>query len=80
MTVAERIGGGIERAVGDGRAYKLADNLGDIEIRFLDNGNWVNRWDSSGEQELPEAVAMTLTIGPEGKQDVFRTAWSIGDL
>jgi len=67
-------------AIGENRAYKLADDLNDIEIRFLSNGSWENRWDSTGEQGLPEAVSLTLVLGPEGNQDVFRTAWSIGDL
>ena len=67
-------------AIGESRAYKLADDLSDIEIRFLSNGSWINRWDSAGEQGLPEAISLALVIGPEGNQDQFRTTWSIGDL
>jgi general secretion pathway protein J len=67
-------------AIGDGRAYKLADNLSEIEIRFLGNGNWANRWDSASDQGVPEAIALTLTLGPENDQDVFRTTWKIGDF
>jgi len=62
-----------------GRAYRLADDLGFIEIRFLANDRWTDRWDSSTEQTLPDAVALTLAIGPEDDRDIFRTAWQIGD-
>ena len=65
--------------VDTGRAYRLADDLGTIEIRFFANGRWTDRWDSAAEQALPDAVSLTLAIGPEEDREVFRTAWQIGD-
>ena len=62
-----------------GRAYKLADKLTDVEIRFLHKGNWVNRWDSQSSEALPDAIALTLNIESGEEDEVFRTQWQIGD-
>ena len=62
-----------------GRAYRMADDVGFLEIRFLAKGQWTDRWDSSTEQTLPDAVALTLAIGQEDDREIFRTAWQIGD-
>ncbi|NIQ94107.1 MAG: hypothetical protein GWN87_07800, partial [Desulfuromonadales bacterium] len=65
-------------SIGEGRAYKLAEALAAVEIRFLNNGNWLNRWDSQS-QGLPGAVALAVSIGTDGDVDAFRTIWKIDD-
>ncbi len=67
-------------SIEDGRAYKLADGLKDVEIQFRKDGNWVNRWDSQSTQSLPEAVALTLTASVDNRENVFRTRWLVGDF
>ncbi len=67
-------------AIEAGRAYKLADALADIEIRFLRDDIWVSRWDSQSSQTLPEAVELTMTTGHENNKNVFRTTWQVGDM
>lgn len=67
-------------ALDPGRAYKLADDLNDLEIRFRNNGRWTDRWDSETEKALPEAVALTIKAGPKDHENVFRTVWQIGDV
>ncbi|PLX97821.1 MAG: hypothetical protein C0623_14560 [Desulfuromonas sp.] len=62
-----------------GRAYRLADGLSEIEISFLNNGDWLNRWDSLSTQGLPEAVALSLRFGDIETGNDFRTVWTIGD-
>lgn len=67
-------------AINSGRAYKLADNLTSLEIRFLNNGRWVDHWDSRTSGTLPEAVALTITTGKDTAESVFRTIWQVGDF
>jgi len=67
-------------ALDNGRAYKLADDLNELEINFLRSGRWTDRWDSQAEESLPEAVALTIKTGPKENETVFRTAWQIEDF
>ena len=67
-------------ATDEGRAYKLADDLGEIEIRFLKNGSWSRRWDTQTGGELPEAIELAFRSGDEETGIDFRTTWPLGDL
>ncbi|NIQ92965.1 MAG: hypothetical protein GWN87_01190 [Desulfuromonadales bacterium] len=51
----------------------------DVEVRFLSNGDWLNRWDSQARQGLPDAVSLTFATRVGTSEEVFRTIWQIGD-
>lgn len=66
--------------IDEGRPYKLAEGLSDVEVRFLANDNWVGRWDGRAAKSYPQAVSLTVTTGYDDDATVFRTVWEIGEL
>lgn len=64
--------------VDEGKTYKLAGELSQVEINFLKDDRWTTHWDSIAKQTLPDAVSLTITSGHGQDETVFRTVWQIG--
>ena len=61
-----------------GRAYELCEDIAGIDFRYLDEGTWLESWDSRVSKKLPEAVEITIIIKDgSGAERSFRTITEI---
>ncbi len=61
-----------------GRTYELCEDIVGIDFRYLDEGTWLESWDSRVSKKLPEAVEITIIIKDNrGVEKSFRTITEI---
>ncbi|MCC6543230.1 MAG: prepilin-type N-terminal cleavage/methylation domain-containing protein [Nitrospirae bacterium] len=61
-----------------GRTYELCEDIAGIDFRYLDEGTWLESWDSRVSKKLPEAVEITIIIKDSGGTErSFRTITEI---
>ena len=61
-----------------GRTYELCEDIVGLDFRYLDEGIWLESWDSRVSKKLPEAVEITIIIKDSGGAErSFRTITEI---
>src|SRR3990170_8811056 len=61
-----------------GKTYELCEDIVGINFRYLDDGAWLESWDSRVTKKLPEAVEITIiTKDSTGTERSFRTVTEI---
>jgi len=61
-----------------GRTYELCEDIAGIDFRYLDEGTWLESWDSRVSKKIPEAVEITIIIKDRsGAERSFRTITEI---
>lgn len=61
-----------------GRTYELCEDIVGLDFRYLDEGTWLESWDSRVSKKLPEAVEITIIVkDSNGVEKSFRTITEI---
>ena len=61
-----------------GKTYELCEDIVGINFRYLDDGAWLESWDSRVSKNIPEAVEITITTKDSaGVERSFRTVTEI---
>ncbi len=61
-----------------GRTYELCEDILGIDFRYLDEGTWLESWDSRVTKKLPEAVEITVII--KDSNDVERSFRTVTEI
>jgi general secretion pathway protein J len=57
-----------------GKTYELSEDIVGINLRYLEDGAWLESWDSRVSMSLPEAVEITvITKDTNGAERSYRT-------
>ncbi|MBI5406782.1 MAG: prepilin-type N-terminal cleavage/methylation domain-containing protein [Nitrospirae bacterium] len=57
-----------------GKSFELSEDVVGLNFRYLDQGAWVDSWDSRVSGAIPEAVEITIIIkGLPGSERSYRT-------
>ena len=61
-----------------GKSFELSEDVVGLNFRYLDQGAWVDSWDSRVSKAIPEAVEITLIIKDRtGRERSYRTVTGI---
>ena len=61
-----------------GRTFELCEDIAGIDFRYLDEGTWLDSWDSRVSKKIPEAVEITIIVKDRsGAEKSFRTITEI---
>lgn len=61
-----------------GKTYELSENIAGLNFRYLDQGAWLDSWDSRVTNTIPEAVEITITVKESrGVERSYRTVAAI---
>ncbi len=61
-----------------GKSYELCEDIMGLDFRYLDEGTWLESWDSRVSKKMPEAVEITMIIKDgNGVERSFRTITEI---
>src|SRR3990172_3691670 len=61
-----------------GKSFELSEDVVGLNFRYLDQGAWVDSWDSRVSKAIPEAVEITLIIKDRtGSERSYRTITGI---
>lgn len=58
------------------REHRLTDTIRKFELRYYDHGSWDTDWPAE-KRALPQLVEVTLTLGGEAAETIFRTAFEL---
>ena len=61
-----------------GNSFELSEDVVGLNFRYLDQGTWVDSWDSRVSKAIPEAVEITIIIKDRtGSERSYRTVTGI---